>query len=45
MECKDSARIEKQEVKNVEKRGGGGKKAYGEETAEKIIEYAEDNHR
>ena len=36
-------RIEKQEVKHVEKRGGGRKKAYGEETAEKIIEYAEDN--
>ena len=27
----------------MEKRGGGRKKAYGENTAEKIIEYAEEN--
>ena len=27
----------------MEKRGGGRKKAYGEETAEKIIEYPDDN--
>ena len=35
--------IEKQDNKHVGKRGSGRKKAYGEERAEKIIEYAEEN--
>ena len=35
--------IDRMEDKAVEKRGGGRKKKYGEETAKKIIDYADEN--